>query len=80
MNPIQHIRRFAGVLARLTGLAAALVAFGTTPAFAALPPPEPALAHHPALSPWQLVGGYPVQAVSRSTRSSPAARPAGRSP
>jgi hypothetical protein len=32
----------------------------TTPAFATLPPPEPAPAHHPALSPWQLVGGYPV--------------------
>ena len=31
MKPIQHIRRFAGVLA---GLAAALVAFGATPAFA----------------------------------------------
>ena len=25
-----------------------------------MPPPEPAPAHHPALSPWQLVGGYPV--------------------
>jgi len=35
MNPIQHIRRFAAVVA---GLAAALVAFGATPAFAALPP------------------------------------------
>jgi len=57
MRPIQHIRRFAGVLA---GLAAALVAFGVTPAFATLPPPEPAPASHPALSPWQLVGGYPV--------------------
>ena len=57
MRPIQHIRRFAGVLA---GLAAALVAFGATPAFATLPPPEPAPASHPALSPWQLVGGYPV--------------------
>lgn len=60
MNPIQHIRRLAGVVARLAGLAAALVAFGTTPAFATLPPPEPAPAHHAALSPWQLVGGYPV--------------------
>ena len=57
MRLIQHIRRFAGVLA---GLAAALVAFGATPAFATLPPPEPAPASHPALSPWQLVGGYPV--------------------
>jgi hypothetical protein len=35
MNLIQHIRRFAGVLA---GLAGALVAFGATPAFASLPP------------------------------------------
>ena len=35
MNPIQHIRRFAAVVA---GLAAALVAFGATPAFASLPP------------------------------------------
>jgi hypothetical protein len=57
MNPIQCLRRSAGVLA---GLAAALVAFGATPAFATMPPPEPAPAHHPALSPWQLVGGYPV--------------------
>ena len=57
MKPIQHIRRFAGVLA---GLAAALVAFGATSAFATRPPSEPAPASHPALSPWQLVGGYPV--------------------
>jgi hypothetical protein len=35
MNPIQHLRRFAAVVA---GLAAALVAFGATPAFASLPP------------------------------------------
>jgi hypothetical protein len=34
MNPIQHLRRFAAVVA---GLAAALVAFAT-PAFASLPP------------------------------------------
>jgi len=67
MGPIQHIRRFVGVLA---GLAAALVAFGATPAFATLPPPEPAPASHPALSPWQLVGGTPFRAVSRPTRSS----------
>jgi len=66
MGPIQHIRRFVGVLA---GLAAALVAFGATPAFATLPPPEPAPASHPALSPWQLVGGTPFRAVSRPTRS-----------
>ena len=84
MNPTQRIRRFAGVLARLAGLAAALAAFGATPAFATLPPPEPTPAHHPALSPWQLVGGTRFQVVSRSTRrstrSSPAACPAGRSP
>ena len=60
MNPIQHIRRFAGVLARRAGLAAALVAFGATPAFAMRPPPEPARANDPALSPWQIVGGYQV--------------------
>jgi hypothetical protein len=35
MNPIQHIRRFAAVVA---SLATALVAFGATPAFASLPP------------------------------------------
>jgi hypothetical protein len=35
MNPIQHLRRFAAVVA---GLAAALVAFGAAPAFASLPP------------------------------------------
>jgi hypothetical protein len=34
MNPIQHLRRFAAVVA---GLAAALMAFAT-PAFASLPP------------------------------------------
>ena len=88
MKPIRRIRRFAGVLA---GPAAALVAFGATPAFATRPPPGPAPASHPALSPWQLVGGYPFravsrpaqssfQAVSRSTRSSAVACPAGRSP
>ena len=35
MSPIQHLRRFAAVVA---GLAAAVVAFGATPAFASLPP------------------------------------------
>ena len=35
MNPIQHIRRLAAAVA---GLAAALVAFGATPAFAELQP------------------------------------------
>jgi hypothetical protein len=34
MNPIQHLRRFAAAVA---ALAAALVAFGATPAFASLP-------------------------------------------
>jgi hypothetical protein len=38
MNRIRHLRRLAGLL---TGLAAALVAFGATPAFATLPPPAP---------------------------------------
>jgi hypothetical protein len=83
MNPIQHSRRLAGVPARLAGLAATLVAFGATAAFATRPPPEPAPAHHPALSPWQLTGGtrFPVvsRSTRRSTRSSPAAWPAGRS-
>ena len=37
MNPLKRIRRFATVLA---GLAGALVAFGATPAFATLPPPD----------------------------------------
>ena len=52
MNPIQHIRRFAAVMA---GLAAALVAFAT-PAFASLPPPHgsPGLVAPPP-------GGPPVQ-------------------
>ena len=57
MHSLQHIRRLAGVVA---GLAAALVAFGATPAFATLPPPEPAAASHSGLSPWQVVGGYQV--------------------
>ena len=39
MNPIRHIRRFAGVLAGLAGLAAVLVASGATPAFAMVVPP-----------------------------------------
>jgi len=34
MNPIQHLRRFAAVVA---GVVAAVVAFGATPAFASLP-------------------------------------------
>jgi len=43
MNPIQHLRRFAAVVA---GLAAALVAFGATPAFASLPPGHGGPADH----------------------------------
>jgi len=35
MNPFQHLRRIAAVVA---GLASALVAFCATPAFASLPP------------------------------------------
>jgi hypothetical protein len=44
MNPSRHLRRLTTVLA---GLAAALVAFGGTPAFATLSPPEPAAPAHP---------------------------------
>jgi hypothetical protein len=40
MNPIQHIRRIAGVLAGLAALAAALMAFGVAPAFARVVPAE----------------------------------------
>ena len=50
MNPIQHLRRLAAVVA---GLAAALVAFGATPAFASLPPghvPGPNRAGYPPVS------------------------------
>ena len=43
MNPIQHLRRFAAVVA---GLAAAVVAFGATPAFASLPPGHGGAAGH----------------------------------
>ena len=57
MNPIQHIRRIAAVLA---GLAAALVACSTTPAFAMLAPPPggegPAVAP-PHLAPVHTVAG-----------------------
>ena len=63
MNPIQHLRRFAAVVA---GLAAALVAFGATPAFASLPPGHGGPAGHavPAGPPVTLVwtwttGGTP---------------------
>jgi MFS family permease len=48
MNPIQHLRRFAAVVA---GLAAAVVAFGATPAFASLPPGHGASVGHPAPPP-----------------------------
>ena len=40
MNPIQHIRRIAGVLAGLAGLAAILMAFGVAPAFARVDPAQ----------------------------------------
>jgi hypothetical protein len=39
MNPIRHIRRSVAVLAGLT--ATVLVALGATPAFAAVPVPDP---------------------------------------
>jgi hypothetical protein len=48
MSPIQHLRRFAAVVA---GLAAAVVAFGATPAFAELPPGHGSSAGHPAPPP-----------------------------
>jgi hypothetical protein len=48
MNPIQHLRRFAAVVA---GLAAAVVAFGATPAFASLPPGHGGPAGHLAPPP-----------------------------
>jgi hypothetical protein len=48
MSPIQHLRRFAAVVA---GLAAAVVAFGATPAFAELPPGHGASVSHPAPPP-----------------------------
>jgi hypothetical protein len=48
MNPIQHLRRFAAVVA---GLAAAVVAFGAAPAFASLPPGHGSSASHPAPPP-----------------------------
>jgi hypothetical protein len=38
MNAIRHLRRLAGVLA---GLAAVLLAFAATPAFAGVPHPDP---------------------------------------
>jgi hypothetical protein len=48
MSPIQHLRRFAAVVA---GLAAAVVAFAATPAFAELPPGHGSFAGHPAPPP-----------------------------
>ena len=69
MNPLKRIRRFAAVLAGLSG---ALVAFGATPAFAMhVPPPGSGVMTSP-------VGT--TRRRSRSTPSSSAARPAGRSP
>jgi hypothetical protein len=69
MNPIKHIRRFAGILAGLAGLAAALVAFAT-PAFASLPPepggpggapvpPNPVPAPPPVIHTTVVTGGMP---------------------
>jgi hypothetical protein len=67
MNPIQHLRRFAAVVA---GLAAALVAFAT-PAFASLPPGHGAPAGHPAPPPVSppvihtvVAGGTPGWAIA----------------
>ena len=57
MNVIQHIRRFAGVLA---GLAAVLLACGATPAFAVPPPPEPSgQATSPVVVHTTVSGGMP---------------------
>jgi len=57
MNPIQHLRRFAAVVA---GLAAAVVAFGATPAFASLPPGRGGPAGQPAVQVHTIVtGGTP---------------------
>jgi hypothetical protein len=67
MNPIQHLRRWAAVVA---GLAAALVAFAT-PAFASLPPGHGASAGHPAPPPVStpvvhtiVTGGTPGWAIT----------------
>ena len=57
MNPIQHLRRFAAVVA---GLAAAVVAFGATPAFASLPPVHGGPAGPPVVQVHTIVtGGTP---------------------
>lgn len=57
MNVIQHIRRFAGVLA---GLVAVLLACGATPAFAVPPPPEPSeAATSPVVIHTTVSGGMP---------------------
>jgi hypothetical protein len=63
MHPLRHIRRLAGVLA---GLAAALVAFGATPAFASQLPPEPAPASHRPCRRGRWSGGTRFPVVSRS--------------
>jgi hypothetical protein len=57
MYPVQHVRRFAAAAAALAGLGAALVAFGTTPAFAMVMPPA---GSGPDVAPQHLV---PVHAV-----------------
>jgi hypothetical protein len=64
MNPIQHLRRFAAVVA---GLAAAVVAFGATPAFASLPPGYGGAAGRAAPPP----GGTPVQVHTIVTGGTP---------
>jgi len=63
MNPIQHLRRFAAVVA---GLAAAMVAFAT-PAFASLPPGHGGPAGHAVPPP----AGAPVQVHTIVTGGTP---------
>jgi hypothetical protein len=48
------------LLAELGARALARNAAAAHAARLGLPPPEPASASHPALSPWQVVGGYQV--------------------
>jgi hypothetical protein len=64
MNPIQHLRRFAAVVA---GLAAAMVAFGAVPAFASLPPEPGGPAGHAVPPP----AGPPVQVHTIITGGTP---------
>jgi hypothetical protein len=62
MNAIRHIRRLAGVLA---GLAGVLLAFGATPAFAAIPHPDPGGAAGYVGDPY--IGTAPVASVPVTT-------------